>query len=90
VRIHARGRITKSVKKKDAEDVVMVASEMRRFWKVYDKEGIWRGDIEVIGLFWLFAVGLRLDMVGKIMEALRVGGTRERPVERFRVRRARG
>ena len=27
--------------------MAMVASEIRRFWTVYDTEGIWRGDIEV-------------------------------------------
>ena len=80
MRRHARGRITKSVRKKEREDVVIVASEIMRFWRVYDKEGIWRGDIEVNGLFWLFAVGLFLDMV----QAQGHGGVKGRRYSRTR------
>lgn len=46
-RRQAKGRKTNSVKNKDAEDTAMVASEMKRFWMVYDTEGIRRGEIEL-------------------------------------------
>ena len=41
-----RGSKAKSMMKNDAEYAAMVASDMRRFWMVYDTEGIWRGKIE--------------------------------------------
>ena len=67
-RRHARGRKTKSVIKNDAEDTAMVASEMKRFWIVYDTEGIWRGEIKLKlnrGLFWLCALWflITLDII---------------------------
>jgi len=34
---YTRGRRRKSVRKKDAEDTAMAASEMRRFWMAYDR-----------------------------------------------------